>query len=138
LIYAEAMNQSYGPDAQPAGFTMTARQALTEVRNSASTLLPAITSTNPVEFMEAVKVERQVELAFEDHRYWDLLRWKDAGIVLNRPVKGVQISKDENENFVYRTIEVTERTFHERNYRLPFSRAEIVNSGGTMVQNEGY
>jgi hypothetical protein len=138
LIYAEAMNEAYGPDAQPSGFTMTARQALTEVRNSASTSLSAITTTNPVEFLEAVKHERQVELAFEDHRYWDLLRWKEATTVLNRPVKGLEITKNEAGNFVYKTVNVAERTFHEKNYRLPFSRAEIVNSGGSMTQNEGY
>jgi hypothetical protein len=138
LNYAEAMSQAYGPDAQPSGFTMTARQALTEVRNSASASLPAITTSSSAEFLQAVKHERQVELAFEDHRYWDLLRWKEAEQVLNKPVKGLEITKDAEGIFVYKTVNVAERTFHTPNYRLPFSRAEIVNSGGTMTQNEGY
>ena len=138
LIYAEAMNEAYGPDALPNGFTMTARQALTEVRNSASTSLAAITTTSPAEFRQAIKRERQVELAFEDHRYWDLLRWKDAETVLNNPVKGVKVQKDENGLFLYTVVDVAERKFAPINYRLPFSRAEIVNSGGTMEQNEGY
>jgi hypothetical protein len=139
LIYAETMNEAYGPDAQPEGFTMTARQALTQVRNSASSSLPAITVTNVTDFRNAVKHERQVELAFENHRYWDLLRWKDAETVLNTPVKGVIITKDENGNFVYQiNANAGERVFQTKNYLLPFSRSEVVNSGGTLNQNEGY
>jgi hypothetical protein len=138
LMYAEAMNQAYGPDVQPEGFSRTARQALTEVRRSASASLPAITTTAPSEFLAAVKQERRVELAFEDHRYWDLLRWKEAETVLNRPVHGLEITKDESGNFVYRVAPVADRTFGAKNYYLPFSRAEIINSKGTMKQNEGY
>jgi len=139
LIYAEAMNEAYGPDAQPAGFTMTARQALTQVRNSASTSLPAVTTSDVSEFRNAVKHECQVEFAFEDHRYWDLLRWKDAETVLNTPVKGVIVTKDGNGNFVYQENDnAGERVFQPKNYLLPFSRSEIVNSDGTMTQNAGY
>ena len=138
LIYAEAMNEAYGPDAQPAGFTMTARQALTQVRNSASASLPAITVTDVSGFRNAVKHERQVELAFEDHRYWDLLRWKDAETVLNKPVQGVEVNKDADGNFTYQVKDAGERVFQTRNYHLPFSRSEVVNSGGTLTQNEGY
>jgi len=139
LIYAEAMNEAYGPDAQPAGFTMTARQALTQVRNSASTSLPAVTTTDVTEFRNAVKHECQIEFAFEDHRYWDLLRWKDAETVLNTPVKGVIVTKDDSGNFVYQENDnAGERVFQTRNYHLPFARSEVVNSGGTITQNEGY
>jgi len=138
LNYAEAMNQAYGPDAKPTGFTLSAREALMQVRNSASTSLSPVTTTDPVEFLKAVKHERQVELAFEGHRYWDLLRWKDAETVLNKPVQGVAISKNENGAYSYKVRNVGERVFHTRNYRMPFSRAEVVNSGGTLTQNEDY
>ena len=138
LMYAEAMNQAYGPDAQPEGFSYTARQALTEVRQSASASLSAVTTTDPAQFLAAVKHERRIELAFEDHRYWDLLRWKEATTVLNRPVRGLEITKDGAGNFIYTTVNVAERTFSEKNYRLPFPRAEIVNSNGTLTQNAGY
>ena len=139
LMFAETMNEAYGANARPEGFTMSARQALTEVRSSASTSLSTINITDVALFREAVKRERRVELAFEDHRYWDLLRWKDAEAVLNSPVKGVIVNKDENGNFTYQINEnAGERVFQARNYRFPFSRSEIVNSGGTLKQNEGY
>ena len=138
LNYSEAMTQAYGPDMKPSGFTLSAREALTQVRNSASTSLPAVTTTDASQFLTALKRERQVELAFEDHRYWDLLRWKDAENVLNKPVKGVVVSKNENDVFSYQILNVEDRVFHTKNYHLPFSRSEIVNSGGSMTQNEGY
>lgn len=138
LNYAEAMAQAYGPDELPSGYTKTARQALMEVRNSASTSLPAVTVTDKQEFIKAVKRERQVELAFEDHRYWDLLRWKDAETILNRPVQGVAVSKDSNGSYSYQVINVADRVFNSRNYLMPFSRSEVINSGGTLTQNEDY
>ena len=137
LNYAEAMNMAFGPDATPAGYTKSARQALNEVRASASTHLPAVTVTVPADFHAAVKHERRIELAFEGHRYWDLLRWKDAETVLNRPVHGVTVEKIAP-NYVYTEVEVADRVFGERHYFWPFSRAEIVNSKGTMSQNKGY
>ncbi len=138
LNYAEAMNEAYGPDVLPAGFTLTAKQALDQVRRSASTSLPKITTTNKDEFRNAVKHERRIELAFEDHRFWDLLRWKDAMTVLNQPVQGVSVTKTSTGNYQYQVVNVADRVFMERNYRFPFTRNEIKNSNGTMTQNEGY
>jgi len=139
LNYAEAMNEVYGPDGGTSdGYTLTAKEALMQVRKSASTNLPAIITTNKDEFRQAVKHERRIELAFEDHRYWDLIRWKDAEKVLNEPVKGVRVSKDMNGVFGYQVVDVAMRVFMPRNYYLPFTRNEVQNSNGTLTQNEGY
>jgi len=137
LNYAEAMNEAYGPDAN-AGNTLTARQALNLVRNRASASLPAVTVTTIPDFRAVLKHERKIELAFEDHRYWDLLRWKDAKTVLNQPIKGVKVTKNNSGIFVYEVVNVTTRTFNDRNYYLPFMRSEIENSKGTLIQNESY
>ena len=137
LNYAEAMNEAYGPSAVPAGFTLSAKDALQLVRNRASVNLPAITANSKEAFRAVVKHERRVELAFEDHRYWDLLRWKDAEQVLNQPIKGVKVSKN-GESLSYQEFNVSERKFQERNYYLPFLRSEIQNSKGTLIQNNGY
>jgi hypothetical protein len=138
LNYAEAMNRAYGPDEIPSGYVLSAREALTQVRRSASTALPAVTTTDPIEFEAALKHERRIELAFEDHRYWDLLRWKEAETVLNEPVKGVKVTRSGN-NFNYEVVNVAPRFFDKnKNYYLPFPRAEIVNAQGTLTQNAGY
>ena len=137
LNYAEAMNEAYGPDAVPAGFTMSARQALQMVRDRASNKLPKVIAADQASFREAVKHERRVELAFEDHRYWDLLRWKDAMDVLNKPVLGVAVTRN-GEGWSYEVQEVATRTFYEKNYYLPFLRSEIENSNNTLEQNPNY
>lgn len=133
LNYAEAMNEVYGPMEKPEGYPMSATDALMMVRNRASAQLPRLAATTKAAFRAAVKHERQIELAFEDHRYWDLLRWMDAKDVLNRPVKGVKIAGG-----AYEVVDVAARSFEERNYYLPFTRSEIQNSNGTIEQNKGY
>jgi hypothetical protein len=141
LEYAEAMNEAYGPD-NANGYKYTARQALTLVRNRASTSLPAVTVTvapDIASFRTVLKHERRVELAFEDYRYWDLLRWQDAATVLNQPVTGVAVTKVSAGVWSYAPITVATRTFTApTNYYYPFSHADIVNSQGTLVQNPGY
>ena len=137
LNYAEALNEAYGPSVVPPGYPMSAKAALQQVRDRASLSLPPVAAATIDSFRERVKRERRVELAFEDHRYWDLLRWKDASTVLNQPVKGVKITKAGG-TYNYTVVDVATRTFNNANYYLPFMRSEIQNSGGTLEQNPGY
>ena len=137
LNYAEAVNEAWGPSTVPVGFPMSAVEALTKVRDRASVSLPAVPSGTVDSFRAAVKHERRVELAFEDHRYWDLLRWKDAKSVLNSPVQGVKITRA-GTGYTYKVVDVADRTFSDRNYYLPLMRSEIENAGGTLEQNPGY
>ena len=137
LNYAEAVNEAWGPSVVPAGYPGSAAQALQYVRNRASLSLPAVDAGTVDSFRNAVKHERQVELAFEDHRYWDLLRWKDAMTVLNQPVKGVKVTRS-GETYTYKVVDVADRTFAARNYYLPLMRSEIENAAGTLEQNPGY
>lgn len=138
LNYAEAMNEAYGPDQAPGDYALTALDALQLVRDRASLQLPIVTAATRDEFREAVKHERRIELAFEDHRYWDLLRWKDAMEVLNKPVRGVKVTKTGEDKWSYTQTEVATRTFLERNYYMPFTRSEVENSNHTLEQNPGY
>ena len=139
LDYAEAMNEAYGPDNNN-GYTLTARQALMLVRNRASTFLPSVVAvTSKDAFRTVLKHERRIELAFEDHRYWDLLRWQDANTVLNKPIMGVKPTLVSAGVWSYQPITVASRTFTApANYYYPFLRADIVNSQGTLTQNPGY
>lgn len=137
LNYAEAMNEAFGPMNAPDGYVMSAKDALQKVRDRASVSLPAVDVSSIEAFRQAVKHERQIELAFEDHRYWDLLRWNDAMTILNQPVKGVKINKS-GEVYSYSVVDVASRVFYERNYYLPLLRSEIENSNGTLEQNPKY
>ena len=48
-----------------------------------TTTLPKITTSNQTEFIDAVRHERQVELGFEMHRFFDLVRWGIAADVIS-------------------------------------------------------
>lgn len=138
LNYAEAMNEAYGPDANN-GYSMTARQALQKVRDRASTSLPAVTAAAQADFRQVVQHERRVELAFENFRYWDLLRWQQAQTVLNKPVQGVAVTKNANgTTFSYQVVDVAPRVFPAAMYYFPFYQGEITNSRGTLEQNPAY
>lgn len=137
LDYAEAMNEAYGPDDNN-GYSLTARQALQMVRDRASNNLANVTALSKDDFRTAVKHERRVELAFEGHRYWDLLRWKDAEFILNKSVMGVRVTKNTNGSFNYQEVQVADRVFTQAMYYFPFSQSEIVNSGHVLIQNPGY
>jgi hypothetical protein len=47
-----------------------------------ATALPPVVTTDQQELIQAVRKERQHELGFECHRYFDLLRWGIAGTVI--------------------------------------------------------
>ena len=136
LNYAEAMNEAYGPDANN-GYALTAKEAINLVRGRTGVEMPAITTASKEEFREKVKHERRIELAFEEHRYWDLRRWKDAATVLNEPLRGVQATKNGN-HFSYQVKEVEKRTFTQKMYYYPIPHSEINKSNGIVKQNPGW
>ncbi|MFV0593994.1 MAG: RagB/SusD family nutrient uptake outer membrane protein [Draconibacterium sp.] len=136
LNYAEAMNEAYGPDNNN-GYGLTAREALNMVRSRPGVEMPPVTATSKEEFRQRVKHERQIELAFEEHRYWDLRRWKDAVGILNQPLLGIRPVKT-NDTFTYQVIEVENRVFSEKMYFYPIPQSEITKSEGVLTQNTGW
>jgi hypothetical protein len=138
LEYAEAMNEAYGPDDNN-GYAYTARQALNMVRGRTGVAMPAVTVADVPGFRLAVKHERRVELAFENYRYWDLLRWKDAAAVLNQPVTGVSVTKNGSGQFVYTQFKVENRVFDaSKMYYYPLPQSEVIKSNGVLDQNTGW
>lgn len=141
LNYAEAANEAWGPDvAGDCG--LSAKDALNLVRNRTSVGLGDVNlakfagSDDKSRMRAAIKAERRVELAFEDHRYWDLLRWKD-GSALAETIKGVKASIL-GDAISYETIDVEPRVFEEKMYRYPLPHEEVSKSGGVLEQNLGW
>lgn len=56
---------------------------INKVRGRTGVNMPAVTETNPALLRVILRRERRNELALEGIRYWDLLRWKTIGQVLN-------------------------------------------------------
>lgn len=139
LNFAEAANEVVGPDAVPAGATLTARTALNLVRSRATVNMPAVVAGISKDAMRAaIWNERRVELAFEEHRFYDVRRWKIAEVTENEPALGITITKNGN-NFVYtQKVALEGRKFLPQHYWLPIPRTEIQASGNKIVQNPNY
>lgn len=139
LNYAEAMNEAYGPDATN-GYTLSARQAINMVRSRSGVNMPPVTAGNQIEMRDKIKHERRIELAFEGHRHWDLLRWKDAENVLSQPLKGVRATASGN-GYKYQVVDIENRVFTNKMYHYPIPQVEINKSKlleGNLSQNPGW
>ncbi|MHC8948629.1 RagB/SusD family nutrient uptake outer membrane protein [Sphingobacterium hungaricum] len=139
LNYAEAANEAFGPDVLPSNATMTARQALNMVRKRPSVNMPEIPlGRSKDEFRKDVRYERRIELAFEEHRFYDVRRWKIAMETENEPAYGITIRKNGNTFTYTRKEALSDRLFQEKHYWLPIPRSEILSSNGLLEQNPGY
>jgi hypothetical protein len=139
LNYAEAVNEAYGPDGVAPNASLTARQAVNMVRSRAGINMPPVTAVDRNSMRAAIIYERQVELAFEEHRFYDVRRWKIAEVTENMPARGVIITKNANGTFSYTgKIALDGRKFETKHYWLPIPRSEIQASNNQLEQNPGY
>ncbi len=94
LNYAEAANEAYGPNGMAPGATMSAVQAINLVRSriGQAEMQSQFTGNKEI-FRERIKNERNVELAYEGHYYFDIRRWMDAPKAYAGPIIGLQIEK---------------------------------------------
>lgn len=99
LNLAEAENESNGP-------TSIALNAINTVRRRVD--MPDIpVGLTQEQLRERIRRERRVEFAFEEHRFWDVRRWKILDQT-DKLVTGMEITKLPNNTFTYARF-VTER-----------------------------
>ena len=137
LMYAEASLE--------AGDKPTAIEYLDMVRTSGDNM-PSINDTYPQgitenQLREIIRRDRRIELAFEDKRWWDILRWKicdGENGVMNKPIGGMKI-EDTNGDGVweYNYHEVGKRTFLPRMYYQPIPQYVIDKNPVIREQNGG-
>lgn len=130
LNYAEAMFEL--------GHENVCREYLSKIR--ARVDMPAIPETvTGEELRTRLYNERRIELAFEEHRYWDVRRWEIALKTENEPIYGMDIIKDINTGEkTYTPVLLLERNFYERMYFLPVATGEIKKNNGTVEQTTGW
>ncbi len=75
---------------------------------------------------EAIRKERRVELAFEEHRYWDVRRWREGTRYLQGAVHGMKIEKNTDGTYSYNKIVVENRTFDPRTEWYPIPYKELL------------
>ena len=130
LNYAEALNESQGP-------VGAVHNAVNLIRARVS--MPALPNTLTQSEMRArIKNERRVELCFEEHRFYDVRRWKEAEIYFNKPVTGINITADAAGNpITFQRFQVQNRVFETKHYFFPFPQ-EQVDLGTNLKQNTGW
>jgi hypothetical protein len=146
LRYAEVL-LNYAEASANLGDTQDALWALNKVRSRVGMPDgPADGGPNRT-LMERIRQEREVELAFEDHRYWDVRRWMIAPEVYSEGAKGIRIEGeldpngqllvDHRYNYKYNVRLVDQRQWNDKAYFLPITDEEM-NRNPELVQKPGY
>ncbi len=116
-----------------------ARKYINMVRRRAG--LPPVTAIGD-ELRARYRHERRIELAFEDHRFFDVRRWMIAPEVYV-DVQGIDILHKLNDDRVTTTPvytvlpSVQQRAWRDRFYFLPIKLDEM-NRNDKLIQNPGY
>lgn len=132
LNYAEAQNEAVGPD-------FTVYNAINLIRRRAGMPDLPIGLTQD-KMRDRVRNERAIELAFEDHRFYDVIRWKKGKEIIAKPVYGMNVTKNSNGTFTYTPIVLSDyyqRVFEDYMHLYPIPRTEIQKSK-KLIQNPGW
>ncbi|TDG38041.1 RagB/SusD family nutrient uptake outer membrane protein [Pedobacter changchengzhani] len=139
LNYAEASNE--------AGDVVTAYEQLKLIRKRAG-ILPGVEDNyglpdglTLIPMRTIIQNERRVELAIEEHRYWDVRRWKIAETVSNQTLHGMKVTKvgtGTPATYTYDLINVRTPVFTAPKWYLwPIPQGEV-NKSVDLLQNPGW
>jgi hypothetical protein len=135
LNYAEAVFKYLGSaDATSAEFPMSASQAASKTRLRVG--MPAFNAgmSNDA-FWAKYTNERFVELAFEDHRFWDVRRWKEAPKYFTS-IKELKLTK-EADGTISSKVKTVSRNWDDKMYLFPIPQNDILKNHN-LTQNPGW
>lgn len=157
LNYAEAVNEAFGnPDVAPAGYPMSAREAVNMIRrratfpsysnnanvpkgmplNAKGKSLPDIASgLDQDEMRHKIRHERRIELAFEEHRFWDVRRWKIGD--QTQHIYAQRVYKNNDGSIEYDIELIVIREWRDKFSLFPIKETEIMKNPN-LVQNPGW
>ena len=131
LSYAEALNE-----VDYAGNKDQVCDLLDQIRHRGG-ILGNVADRKDLDSQEAMRnfihKERTIELAFEEHRWWDVRRWNVAGEALGRDIYGVDVAAD---GTITRKVAQT-RKWQDKFYLYPIPEAEVWKIGQDF-QNDGW
>jgi starch-binding outer membrane protein, SusD/RagB family len=128
LNFAEAQNEATGPNTE-------VYNAINQVRARAGQ--PAISGLSQAEMRDRIRNERRVELTFEEHRYFDVRRWKLGSTYFKEPIRKVQIIKNPDNSLTYSYPKWEDRDYKEFQNVMPIPQNEM-DKNPKLVQNLGY
>ncbi len=136
LNYAEAMNEILTDPYAAGPYNLSVADALNKIRARAG--MPNVKlGLTQSQMKDLIRNERQIELAFEEHRFWDVRRWMIAESTLGAPLIGMRITKNIDNTFTYNTFEVEKRSFNPKMYYYPIPQIEVYKTP-KVGQNEGW
>ena len=129
LDYAEAVFYATG-SANDATYGLTANEAVNKLRSRADIQMPLFKEDGEA-WVERYERERLVELAFENHRFWDVRRWK----------KGAQYFKTIQVASISPSLQLTRSTitrqWDDKFNLYPIPQSELIKNGN-LTQNPGW
>ena len=129
LNYAEAVYNATG-SANDKTYGLSANEAINVLRNRADIMMPEFTEDGAA-WVERYERERLVELAFENHRFWDVRRWKKGA----QYFKTIQVANISADKQLTRTA-VT-REWDDKYYLYPIPQSEV-KKNPNLGQNPGW
>ncbi len=117
LNYAEALTEAN------ATVQTAAVDALNKIRARGSIGNVTAASVNKAQLIDLIRAERRVELCFEEHRYWDIRRWKTAKQVLTGDLHGNRIVRNGDGSLTFTKVAVSQLSFQDRMYLYPIPKA---------------
>ncbi len=131
LNYAEARNEFLtAPDVEVYRYVEAIRQRAGLVPYQ----LP--TGLTKIQMRDVIHNERRKELAFEEHRFYDVRRWKEAEVEFNKQLHAMVIYQT-GTGTIYQKVPVLQLNFNKRMYLAPIPFSEVVKNR-KMVQNPGW
>jgi hypothetical protein len=128
LNYAEALNEC-----QPGAANI--KTYVDNVRKRTGVAMPVLPAgLSQSQMRDAIRHERRIEFAFEDHRFWDVRRWMLGTAYFNVPLKGIKITKHIGAPRSFEVITVENRVFEPKMYLYPIPQNEIFIASG-LIQN---
>lgn len=130
LNYAEALNEYEPGNADIARYINLIRT------RAGQPDLP--TGLSQAEMRQRIHNERRIELAFENHRFWDVRRWKIAENT-EKTIYGMRPIADETApgGYRYEKFKVEDRLWRNAMYLIPINTDETLRNP-QMKQNEGW
>lgn len=130
LNYAEAQNEAAGPD-------QSVYDAVNAIRTRPGVNMPPLPAGLTQDQMrQRIRHERQIELALEGNRFWDVRRWR-TGTQDFTDAMGMSIKKTPAGTYTYEKITVETRSYKPAFDLFPIPQAEM-EKDNALKQNEGY
>lgn len=136
LNYAECAFKYFDSgDGKNEELDLSAREAVNIIRSREGVNMPDFPAgLSNEEFWRKYTNERMVELAFEDHRFWDLRRWKEGDRLNSVTLMKITRSGDGTLNYERKK---ENRRWDDKKYLFPIPQSEILKNGN-LTQNPGW